>query len=784
MSRMVYPLAAARPIALLVALALPTPARAAPARAAPAPAARPATTPTSAETFVVGERQFNDCLRFPGNGRMKVTLKPESDITEVIAWISSATCKGFIVSTGLQLAGRKVTVLSPEDISTPEAYRLFLALLETTGLTVEPLGRFLRVIEVGKSPRAGLPLYRPGEAPAGDDGYVTRLVRVKHAHLPDLVTVLKSYNGESGTISAYLPSGTLILTDRAATLERLAALIAELDVPGEELRLWTLPARHLSAGDLAQTLAELSGLPPSTVAGGARRPGEAPAPAAAAGGSTAAATGIARLRPDERAGRLLVVATDAAFARLAALAAQLDIPAETRAAKVHTYRCRHADCDNVSAILATLADIHVSRGPNPDGVGRSRPGAVPAPPPAPPAAPSSAGGAARTGAAPLFGGDVRVTSDPTTNSLLVLSSLDDFRTLRRLIEEIDVPRKQVFIEASIMEVLRTKDRRIGVSYHGGKALDSGAVVGGFDAARTLLLDETTLGSALAGLSGVAVGAPLQGIATALGLPIGNVPSIGAFIQLLQENDNVDLIANPHLLITNHQEGEISVGQQVPVPGAFTQNVAGAGIASLVPTVSVNRENVALTLRLTPHVNDDGLIRLEIDQEMSELGATSALGPSTSRRTTHTAVVARDQQTIVISGLTRERQSDTSQKVPLLGDIPLIGFFFRNTQKVSEKQNIILALTCYVIDEPADLTRVLEAKLRDRREFIRLFGSDQERRLLQGPLGPPRTTGMLERIHRAVQTVDGDTGAPPTPSHLTPAGAEAASASQGLPLPGS
>jgi general secretion pathway protein D len=774
-------------------LAAPSPAWTQPAAAPAAPATSPAPPPGPAvvgepagksprPVLLPGETQFNECLRLPRNGRFKVTLKPDSEITDVIAWISSATCKGFIVAQGLQLAGRKVTVFSPEDLSAPEAYRLFLALLESAGLTAEPNGRFLRIIEASKSPRALLPIFPAGEAPARHDGYVTRVVRVKHASVTELAAILQSYRGESGAISAYPPAGTLLLTDRAATLDRLVALIAALDVPGEELRLWTLPARHLSAVELAQTLSELAGLPASAGAASSRR-GAGPAPATPAP-ATPNTSGVARLQPDDRAGRLLVVATDAAFARLAALAAQLDVPAETRAAKVHAYRCRHADCDAVSAILATLADIQVSRGPNPDGA-RSR-GAAPALPPSVAAPPASA--APRVGSAPLFGGEVRVTSDPTTNALLVMASLDDFRTLRRLIEEIDVPRKQVFIEATIMEVLRRKDRQIGVSYHGGRlAGQSGAVVGGFNAARTLLLDESTLGSALVGLSGLAVGAPLTGLATALGLPAGSIPSLGAFIQLLQDNENVDLIANPHLLITNNHEGEISVGQVVPVPGAFTQSVNGAQIAGLVPSVSVNREKVALTLKLTPHVNEDGLIRLEIEQEMSELGATGALGPSTTQRTTHTTVFARDQQTIVIGGLMRERQTDSVQKVPLLGDIPLLGVLFRSTQKVVEKQNIILALTPYVIDEPADLTRVLEAKLRDRRELARLYDSDEEQRLRMGPLGMPKTPGMLERIHRAVQTTEegGPDATPPPASPPSPqTEAQVDPGATGLPLPGS
>jgi general secretion pathway protein D len=630
----------------------------------------------------------------------------------------------------------------------------------------------LRIIEASKSPRAQLPLILPGEAQGRDDGFVTRLVRLEHASVPDILAVLQGYRTEAGAVTGYAPAGTLILTDRSAAVDRLIALISALDVPGEAVRLWMIPARHLSAVDLAQTLAELTGVAPPAGRAGPRGAPVA-AMAAPAPGAAAAASGIVRMIPDDRAGRLLVVATEAGFAKLVPLAARLDVPAETRAAKVHAYRCRHADCDAVAAILASLADVSVSRGPAPEGGARNRPAAPPAP------APASAPAGARPATAPLFAGDVRVTSDPSTNSLLVLSSLDDFRALRRLIEEVDVPRKQVFIEATILEVVRRKDRKITVGYHGGAASGSdGSVVGvgGFNAATTLLMDKEHLGSALVGLSGLALGAPLTSVARALGLPVSGVPSLGAFLQLLQRDEDVNLIANPNLLITNNFEGELSVGQKVPVQGAFTTSIGGASVSSLVPNISINREEVALSLKLTPHVNDDGLIRLEIDQELSELGADTPLGPTTSKRTARTTVFARDQQTVVIGGLQRERQTDSADKVPLLGDIPVLGVLFRSTTKAVEKQNIILALTPYVISDATDLTRVLEAKVRDRRDFLRLYGTPEERRLLLGPLGPPTTPGLLERIHRAVEELDEPAAPPSAPS--------AATADEGLPLPGS
>jgi general secretion pathway protein D len=713
-----------------------------------------------------GEREFIKCLKLPPAKPVKLTFKADTEITDVIGWIASITCKGFIVQSGINLGGRKVTVFAPSEVTAAELYRLFLSLLESVQLTVEPEGRFLRIIEAGKAARARLPLYPAGTAPERDDGYVTRLVRLKHADVAEIAGLLQGYRGEQGSIAAYPPAGTLIITDRVGTIERLMAMVAELDVPGEALRLWAVPVHHLGAADMAATLTDLMGLPASVKAGSHKTvvapsgPGAPPST-----GSSSPASGVARILPDERAGRLLVVATEQAFARLASLAKQLDVPADTRASQVHTYRCRHADCDAVAAILASLTGVHVSRGPATEARTRtSVPGvgmAGPAPTTGAGSAAASGGGSAAAGG--IFASEVRITSDPTTNALLVLSSLDDFRTLRRLVDEIDVPRKQVFIEATIMEVLERKDRTIGVGYHAGINLGEGLGVGGFDAGKTLLMNKETLGAALVGLSGLAVGAPLDGVAQALGLPAGSLPSLGAFIQLLQRDDNINLVANPHLLITNNHEGQISVGQVIPVQASFVAT-AGAGVPNsggIIPTVGVNREPVALTLTLRPHVNDENLIRLEIDQEMSELASAtfSPLGPSTTKRTAQTTVFARDQQTIIIGGLMRDKVGEGSQKVPLLGDIPVLGFLFRSKQKTVEKQNIILAITPYVINDPADLVRILQAKIRDRRDFLRHFGTDHERRLLEGPLGRPPSAGMVEQINRAVKHLDAQAPSP-------------------------
>jgi general secretion pathway protein D len=677
-----------------------------------------------------GEKEFASCLKLKPQQRFRLTLKPETDVQGLLTWIAAATCRQFIVPGGIPLTGRKVTVISPQDMEAREAYPLFMALLDSVQLTVEPVGRFLRIIESQKASRAGAPFYSGDRAGHGD-GYATQLVRLRHADATELARVLDAFKGESGAITPYPALSALIVTDREANLTRIAAIAAELDAPGEQSKLWVLPVRHLQAKELAERLGEILGKSVQTQTQ-PRAPGGPPVPPDAV-----------RLYPDERAGRLLVVATDAAYARVSAVAQRLDVAVESGASRVHVYRCKHADCDAVATLLGTLSGVDVSRGPAPPSSRNTRTAA-----PAPVAAPGPPRAVGE--AAPVFDGPVRVTSDPTTNSLLAVSSLDDFRTLCRLTEEIDVPRKQVFIEATIMEVLLTKDRAIGGGFHVVDKVNGTAMAGGWQPQTTLLLDPKNLGSTLVGLSGIALGAPLEKVAKLLGLPGNGIPSLGAFLHLLQTDSNINLVANPHLLITNNHEGEISVGQKIPFQSGITSvpGAAGTGVAF----VPITREDVALTLTITPHVNEDNLIRLELNQEMSEVaaGSDSSFGPITTQRKARTVVFAHDHQPIVIGGLMRDKVVDSAQKAPFLGDIPILGALFRGTHKTVEKQNIIIALTPHVIEGPGDLARVLEDKLRERSEFLRHFGTEEERRLAGVRVSTP---GILERINQAVKKAE-------------------------------
>jgi general secretion pathway protein D len=215
---------------------------------------------------------------------------------------------------------------------------------------------------------------------------------------------------------------------------------------------------------------------------------------------------------------------------------------------------------------------------------------------------------------------------------------------------------------------------------------------------------------------------------------------------------------------NNEDGEISVGSRVPFPvstfglggGAAPGGAAPipgfAGVSSFFP--NVQREKVALELKLTPHVNEHDMVRLEVDEKISELApGPSNLGPSTSERTAKTIVVAKDQQTILIGGLMSDKIINTVTKVPLLGDIPILGFFFRSSTKKMVKTNLIIALTPYVISDMSDLRRVLDKKMKERREFVERYGGQD--RPTESERSYRKKVGMLEEINKVAREIESE-----------------------------
>jgi general secretion pathway protein D len=738
----------------------PPPPAAAPTAAPAAAAASPSSTAVTGSNQLAGEKEFNSCKKFPAGKRIvKLNLKPDTELGDLISWISSITCKQFLLPGTIPANSKKVTVVAPELITPEEAYRLFLGALDSVGLTVAPSGKFLRIIETNRAKTSSIPFSNEeGELPGGES-YVTRLVRVENSDANEVAQVLGRLKSEQGDVIVFAPQGALIITDTSANLSRMLRILREIDQPGTGEKVWIITIHNTGASEMAQKLADIFQV---AQIGGKKGGGAPPPQGKAKPGDLTTEMMISKIIPDERSNQLIVIANERAYARVLQLVRKLDVPIPGGDGRIHVYYCEHANCDELAQTLGAVTGVTVTgaTGARTRSRGQSN---QPAP------APTPAGGAQQQNF--LFEGDVRINFDRPTNSLIIVSSLTDYQSVRRVIERLDSPRKQVFVEAMILEVTLDKQRELGAAWHGAKPQnmfglsEPSLIVGGLNASKTIFPASSLGETMLAGVLGpVLTPDEARSLGTSTTTTV-DIPSFGVLVKALQTNSDVDVLSNPHLLIMNNEDGEISVGSRVPFP-VSTLGLQGAQGTTGTPIgfgnfgfPNVQREKVALELKLTPHVNEHDVIRLEVDEKISELAPSPAsggqnLGPSTSERTAKTIVVAKDQQTVLIGGLMSDKVINSVTKIPILGDIPILGFFFRTSVKKIVKTNLIIALTPYVINDQSDLRRVLEKKMKERREFIERFGG-QERASLDATIDYRRKRGMLEEINRATREIEGE-----------------------------
>ena len=682
-------------------------------------------------------------------GPVSVSFKPEVELKDLITWVMGFTCRNFVYGAGIGGRSAKVTIIAPKRMSPGQAWRLFLVALETMNLTVVPQGNVLRVVESAQGKGEPLPLYRKGTPPATAQ-LVRAVVRPEHIPVDELANALNELKSTHGKVTALPQAGILIITDYGSSISKMTALIREVDQVLDGEGLYLLKVQHADATEMAAKLQEILGAPdktPSPAASRRRssrnRRSKAKTPPSVGGDSDVSEAVPSKIIADERINALILLASEDAYMRVRSLVKYLDIPIDVGGSgRIHVYPLEHGDAEEVANTLnAAISGVSQgSSGRNDRGNRRRTP-------------PSSSGSLP---GAPGFEGQVRVTNDKPTNSLVVVASVKDFIALKDVIERLDVPRRQVFIEAMILEVETDNGLNLGTSFHGGSSLDDGSIVlGGLQHPGKL---QSIFPATLAGASGLLgglIGPLLPGAEELLGQ---SIPSIGVLFQALATSSNVNVLSTPHLLTMDNQDAEISVGQNIPYQAGFAglpgggQNGGGFGL----PVQSVQRQDVALTLKITPHINASDMVRLEIDQEISDIASPdfNGLGPSWSKRTVKTTVVVGDQQSIVIGGLMRDRNTYTESKVPLLGDLPLLGYLFKYSQKSKAKTNLLIVLTPYVVKSQMDIEQIVQRKTRESQEFMRTFSTFSVMGS-RGEIDYGRKRGLLEEINRTAITIERD-----------------------------
>jgi general secretion pathway protein D len=676
-------------------------------------------------------------------GRFKISLKQEVELKDLLTWVSTFTCKNFIYDSALLQRSKKVTMMTPNEMTPEEAYRLFLVALSTMGNTVVPKGNTLRIVEAQQAKGETVPVYRRG-APGNSDQMVRFILRPSYMS-PDLMNgALSVAKSKDGLIT---PVGNnLIITDYASHVRDMVTLARELDKPSAGEGIYTIRVEHADAKEIAAKVQEILGL--QTGGGG-------PVATGTAGGKADVAAAVpSKILVDERTNTLIVVADEPGYLRVRALVKRLDLPlGEAGSGSIHVYPLDNATAEELANTLnSALQGSTQPTTPRPPGAGRR---GEPAPAP-------RTGGGSFGDLGTAIEGQVRVTHDAPTNSLVVVASGHDFLALRDVIRKLDVPRRQVYIEAVILEVQLGNELKLGSSSHGGLPINDGEalILGGVQTPDLRSTNLTTLISA-SGLIGGLIGAPLAESERLLGV---SIPSYAVLFQALATSNNTNVLSTPFIMATDNQESEISVGQNIPYQAGLSfggfglPTTGGGGTTGGLPGSigqNIQREKLTLTMKIKPHINESDMVRLELEQEIKDIGERDAiLGPTWTERKVKTQVVVRDQQSIVIGGLMQDRTIYTEAKVPLLGDIPILGYLFKYTSKTKRKTNLLILLTPYVVKDQLDIDQILERKARERNEFVRAFAQLDSNKYLPR-IDYRRKRGLIEEINRSVEGVEQD-----------------------------
>ncbi len=674
--------------------------------------------PVSAQTVLQGEGRGSQ----PDKDAITLNFK-DADIDSVIGAFGHLLDRTFVIDPRVR---GKMTLETPRPVSREQAYRLLQSALRSQGFAVVETGALTKVVPEADAKLQSSPV-TAGRAPsAAGDQIVTQIFRLTHESASNLVPVLRPLISPNNTIVAYPSNNSLVVTDYAANLQRIARIVATLDSPSTG-GVDVVPVQYAIAADIAMTVSRMlddSGR--------------------ASPGAQVDAGQRVMVMADPRMNAVLLRSTSPAKISLArSLISQLDQPS-AQPGNIHVVYLRNAEAiklaQTLSGVLAggSGAGGQGGLGNNPGASGLNPAGGASglAPGASSPMGgqlggqmgggiggqPGEQGGGATplqqspTQAVVIQAGGATIAADPSTNSLIITAPEPVYRNLRNVIDKLDTRRAQVFIESLIVEISADTAAELGVQWQFLNAPEGTTrVIGGTNlparGTGANILDVTANIGALA--TGLNLGV-VRGTTTLPGL--GTVLNLGVLARALETKANANILATPNLLTLDNEEARIIIGQNVPfVTGQFTAT-GGAG-GAVNPFQTIERRDVGTTLRVKPQVSESGTVRMQIFQEVSSVQSTNlAAGIVTNRRAIESNVLVDDGQIVVLGGLIEERIEGGEDKVPGLGNVPVVGQLFRYDTRHRVKTNLLVFLRPVVIRD-GDAAYGVTA---DRYEYMRVL----------------------------------------------------------------
>ncbi|SLM33228.1 GspD1 [Desulfamplus magnetovallimortis] len=579
------------------------------------------------------------------------------DINVFIKFISELTKKNFIVDNRVK---GNVTVISPSRISVKEAYRVFESVLNIHGFSAVESGEVIKIMPLAEARSQNLDTRLFRDMENSGDSMVTRIIPLTYADADEMKRIFTPLISKGSVILSYSDTNMLIITDTQSNIERLMKIIDAVDIMGIGKKISVIPVQNADAVKLVQNLSTIFT---------ARSRGEK-------GKEDPDLT--VKFVADERTNSVVLLASEAETERVTALINLLDQKIPKGEEKVRVYYLEHASSENLAKVLQEI-----------------------------PSAPAD-GQAQGKKLAPIVSKSVRIMADKATNSLIIMADKEDYPVLEEVISKLDIPRAMVYIECLIMEVNVTSGLDIGTEWRVGEGFDSddsgndrGVYFGGFGGNGYSNFNTiATTGNLPTGFSVGVMGKTLA---------IGNLvfPSIGAVVQAYKSDDNVHILSTPQILTTDNEEASLTIGKNVPY-----QTRSAADNATDTYS-SYEYKDVGITLKITPQISNDRLVRLNVFQEITKLDSVTQSAqtdrPTTLKRQIQTTLIVEDGNTVVIGGLIDETLSKSQHSLPCLGDIPGLGYLFKTVSDGEDRTNLYVFLTPRVIKNPLEAEGIYNEK---------------------------------------------------------------------------
>jgi general secretion pathway protein D len=575
------------------------------------------------------------------------------DLQVFIKFISELSGKNFLIDPNVR---GTVTIISPQRVTVDEVYQVFLSVLEVNGFTTVDAGQVIKIIPTAAAKTKATDTVLQRQLGPREDKIITQLIPLKYADAAFLGKLLASLVERTGLLIPYQETNTIIVIDTQSNINRLVKIITELDVPGDE-EIWVVSLKYAKADELAKKL--LAVLQEKRAAGGPAKQ-------------------ELKIMADERTNSLVALATPPQMARIRMLVERLDQSLVKSRENIHIYSLQNAVAENLAKVLLEIP----GKGTKDEKV-----------------------------KAPPISKDVQITADKATNSLVIIAEPEEYAILLDVIKKLDEARAMVYVEALIMEVSATKAMDLGVEWRLGNEYDGGFGAGQpggvwFSGSRgegSNVSEIASTGTLPAGFVAGVIGR---------GITLGSLtfPSIAAFVRAVKTDSDFNIISTPQILTLDNEEASIEVGQTIP----FVTRVDLGDTTTSRAIQSFEYKDVGVTLKVTPQINEQGFIRLQVEESIKAVLSQTALGgtvlaPTTAYRTAKTSINVQAGETAVIGGLIATTLDRGTTQTPCLGNIPAFGWLFKTTSDRDEKTNLMVFLTPHVIRGMEDAREIYGIK---------------------------------------------------------------------------